>query len=34
MITGEEKLKEFVGHTPIQVVAGTCVGILVAILVP
>ena len=29
----EEKLKEFVGHTPIQVVAGSLLGILVGVLV-
>lgn len=31
-ITDEEKLKEFVGHTPIQVVAGACLGVIVAFL--
>ena len=29
----EEKLKEFVGHTPIQVVAGSLLGILVGVLI-
>ncbi len=31
-ISGEEKLKEFVGHTPMQVVAGAILGICVALL--
>ncbi len=31
-ISGEEKLKEFVGHTPMQVVAGALLGICVALL--
>lgn len=30
-ISGEEKLKEFVGHTPMQVVAGAILGICVAL---
>jgi hypothetical protein len=29
----EEKLKEFVGHTPLQVLAGAILGILVALLI-
>ena len=29
----EEKLKEFVGHTPLQVVCGAVVGAVVALLV-
>lgn len=33
-ITDEEKLKEFVGHTPLQVTAGAIIGALVAILLP
>ena len=33
-ITDEEKLKEFVGHTPLQVIAGSFIGILVALLLP
>ncbi len=28
----EDRLKEFVGHTPLQVVCGACVGLLVAAL--
>ena len=28
----EEKLKEFVGHTPIQVFAGALLGILIAVI--
>ena len=31
-VTPEEKLKEFVGHTPSQVVAGFALGILIAVL--
>lgn len=31
-ISGEEKLKEFVGHTPMQVVAGAVLGVCVALL--
>ena len=31
-ISGEEKLKEFVGHTPMQVVAGALLGVCVALL--
>lgn len=31
-ISGEEKLKEFVGHTPMQVVAGAILGVCVALL--
>jgi len=30
-ISGEEKLKEFVGHTPMQVVAGAILGVCVAL---
>jgi len=30
-ISGEEKLKEFVGHTPMQVVAGALLGVCVAL---
>ena len=33
-ITDEEKLKEFVGHTPLQVIAGAIIGVLVAVLLP
>ncbi len=33
-ITNEEKLKEFVGHTPSQVVAGAILGIVIALLLP
>ena len=33
-ITDEEKLKEFVGHTPLQVTAGAIIGSLVALLLP
>ncbi|MBD5500163.1 MAG: divergent PAP2 family protein [Lachnospiraceae bacterium] len=29
----EEKLKEFVGHTPLQVLAGAILGILIAVLI-
>ena len=29
----EEKLKEFVGHTPLQVLAGAILGILIAVMV-
>ena len=31
-LTPDEKLKEFVGHTPIQVYAGALLGIIVAII--
>ncbi|MCM1160402.1 MAG: divergent PAP2 family protein [Roseburia sp.] len=31
--TPEEKLKEFVGHTPLQVLMGAILGILIAILI-
>lgn len=31
-LTNEEKLKEFVGHTPLQVVMGCILGIVVAII--
>lgn len=31
-LTPDEKLKEFVGHTPLQVLAGALLGILIAIL--
>ena len=30
-LTPEETLKEFVGHTPLQVFAGLCLGIIVAL---
>lgn len=33
-VTNEEKLKEFVGHTPSQVVAGALLGICTALLLP
>ena len=33
-ITDEGKLKEFVGHTPLQVTAGAIIGALVALLLP
>ena len=33
-ITDEEKLKEFVGHTPLQVTAGAIIGALVSLLLP
>ena len=33
-ITDEAKLKEFVGHTPLQVTAGAIIGALVALLLP
>lgn len=29
----QEKLKEYVGHTPLQVVAGAILGILIAVLI-
>ena len=29
----EDKLKEFVGHTPLQVLMGAILGILVAVLI-
>lgn len=32
-MSAEEKLKEFVGHTPLQVLAGAILGILIAALV-
>jgi len=32
-LTQEDKLKEFIGHTPLQVIAGALLGILVAVLV-
>lgn len=32
-MSAEEKLKEFVGHTPLQVLAGAILGILIAVLV-
>ena len=32
-ISGEEKLKEFVGHTPLQVLMGAILGIIIALLV-
>ena len=32
-ISPEEKLKEFVGHTPLQVLAGAILGILIAVMV-
>ena len=31
-LTAHEKLKEFVGHTPLQVIIGALLGILIAIL--
>lgn len=31
---GQEKLKELVGHTPLQVLSGALLGVLIAILVP
>ena len=31
-LTPEEKLKEFVGHTPLQVVMGSILGLVIAIL--
>lgn len=33
-VSNEEKLKEFVGHTPVQVTAGALLGIIVALLWP
>jgi acid phosphatase family membrane protein YuiD len=30
-LTSEEKLKEFVGHTPMQVIAGATLGVLIAL---
>ena len=30
-VTGEEKLKELIGHTPLQVIAGFALGIIVAV---
>ena len=32
-ISAEDKLKEFVGHSPLQVAVGAIVGILIALLV-
>jgi acid phosphatase family membrane protein YuiD len=32
-ISPEEKLKEFVGHTPLQVFAGAALGLLVALII-
>ena len=32
-LSTDEKLKEFVGHTPLQVLAGAVLGILIAIVV-
>ena len=32
-LTPEDKLKELVGHTPVQVFSGFCLGILIALLV-
>lgn len=32
-ISAEEKLKEFVGHTPLQVLMGAILGIIIALLV-
>ena len=32
-MSAEEKLKEFVGHTPLQVLAGAILGILIAVMV-
>lgn len=32
-MTVEEKLKEFVGHTPLQVLVGAILGILIAVLI-
>jgi acid phosphatase family membrane protein YuiD len=32
-IRSEEKLKEFIGHTPIQVIAGSVLGVVVAIFI-
>ena len=32
-MSSEEKLKEFVGHTPLQVLAGAILGILIAVMV-
>ena len=31
-LSNEEKLKEFVGHTPLQVVMGSILGIIVALI--
>ncbi len=33
-VTNEEKLKEFVGHTPSQVMAGALLGVCTALLLP
>lgn len=33
-VSMEEKLKEFIGHTPLQVLAGAILGIVIALLVP
>ncbi len=32
MMTPDEKLKEFIGHTPLQVIAGAILGFIVAII--
>lgn len=32
-LTPDEKLKEFIGHTPLQVLAGAILGILIALLI-
>ncbi len=33
-VTGEEKLKELVGHTPFQVLIGSIIGFIVGIIMP
>ncbi len=33
-LKNDEKLKEFVGHTPLEVLSGALIGVLVAILIP
>ena len=33
-ITGEEKLKELVGHTPFQVLIGSIIGFIIGIIMP
>ena len=33
-ITGDEKLKELVGHTPFQVLIGSLIGFIVGIIMP
>ena len=33
-ITGEEKLKELVGHTPFQVLIGSIIGFMIGIIMP